>query len=424
MFDDNYQTTKVFICDDCEENFVTAYELRVHQENVHMKVGNYECRICNTKFVHIEKLTNHVEDTHQNTSTNNVTEEENTEVEIEDEIVSNSTLEPITAEGEVSPHEKEKNLKCGKCENTFQSKRALRLHVKTIHDGPRKFECDICQKRFNQKIHLRRHFSKCHLEKDYKNLVKDEEKPQNEGFKTQFSDKINNGQNSEHDNQDTKSSKKMNYPCSQCVKTYKYLQDLKIHIASIHKGEKHLCKKCEKSFQSKKALSLHAKTIHEGPKKFKCDICNKRFNQKAHLRSHLSRRHLEKNCRTLVKDEEKKQEEKEAFLECMKPFASKENLRVHLKTAHQKEKNYKCDKCEKSFGQFSSLDRHLTTVHLKEKNYKCEQCGKYFGQIATLKRHFENVHEGIRKYKCNECPAVFAEKRQLEKHSLKHNNGK
>ena len=76
--------------------------------------------------------------------------------------------------------------------------------------------------------------------------------------------------------------------------------------------------------------------------------------------------------------------------ENMKTFSSKDNLRVHTKIVHQ-----------------------------KEKNYKCKKCGKSFGQMSTLGRHFETIHEGIRKYKCNECMTVFAEKRQLVKHNLK-----
>ena len=80
-------------------------------------------------------------------------------------------------------------------------------------------------------------------------------------------------------------------------------------------------------------------------------------------------------------------------LTCSKVFSTKGNLKTHVKTVHEKQKNYTCDRCDKSFTQNHSLQTHVKTVHEKQRNYNCDYCDKSFTQNITLQTHVERIHK-------------------------------
>ena len=45
----------------------------------------------------------------------------------------------------------------------------------------------------------------------------------------------------------------------------------------VHEGQK--CKSCDKSFSKAGHLKLHINTIHKGQKNYKCHSCSKSFSQ-------------------------------------------------------------------------------------------------------------------------------------------------
>ena len=113
------QSSKDFECDVCQTICDTAYNLRVHQEMLHGKDGNYKCRICNSTFNQIAELTEHINENHENKAV-------------------------IAPQGE--------KFLCGTCNKTFRNQRALRLHSR-IH----KFSCDDCKRSFKNEEQLKSH---------------------------------------------------------------------------------------------------------------------------------------------------------------------------------------------------------------------------------------------------------------------------
>ncbi|ELT97070.1 hypothetical protein CAPTEDRAFT_181403 [Capitella teleta] len=82
-------------------------------------------------------------------------------------------------------------------------------------------------------------------------------------------------------------------------------------------------------------------------KPFKCNVCDRSFNQRIHLKKHESK--------------------------------------------HTGIKPYKCDKCDYATVERSHLRVHMRT-HTGEKPYKCEYCDYATAQNSTLKIHLRRHH--------------------------------
>ncbi|KAI8900935.1 hypothetical protein BC833DRAFT_618061 [Globomyces pollinis-pini] len=81
------------------------------------------------------------------------------------------------------------------------------------------------------------------------------------------------------------------FTCSyvNCGRSYTRLHTLKLHILTVHENIKpYACKYqgCSMSFARNHDLVRHSQ-VHSGVKKFSCEICDKHFARREHLRSHF-----------------------------------------------------------------------------------------------------------------------------------------
>ena len=65
----------------------------------------------------------------------------------------------------------------------------------------------------------------------------------------------------------------------------------------------------------------------------------------------------------------------------------KSNLKIHIRTVHEGERNFPCHKCNKPFWHPWHRRRHIQSVHEKLKPIKCDICGKSFSEAGYLKKH-------------------------------------
>ena len=156
------------------------------------------------------------------------------------------------------------------------------------------------------------------------------------------------------------------------------------------------CRVCFKVFASGEFLDMHAK-IHQRPKRYMCDLCNRRYTSLSSLKHFKSHSGV-------------------GISRCdigSKEYTDANQLKIHMRS-HTGERPFKCGICEKSFAKSSHLYVHKSS-HLKEKLYKCRWCDKELANKYS-KQHHENFVCGDHQYKCNNCEKRFKSKTDLDSH--------
>ena len=135
-----------------------------------------------------------------------------------------------------------------------------------IHDGEDIFACDICDREFTSEYYLNRHI-----------VIHDESKQ----FNCELCGKnfVYVKQFEKH-----KSDSNCHRSCTQCGKTYAKSDALRNHMR-IHTGDLFTCDICDKGFTSKTHLKQHIE-IHGDNKQFSCELCGKEFLDKQQLKKH------------------------------------------------------------------------------------------------------------------------------------------
>ncbi|XP_074495267.1 uncharacterized protein LOC141769763 [Sebastes fasciatus] len=166
------------------------------------------------------------------------------------------------------------------------------------------------------------------------------------------------------------------------------------------------CDTCEKAFENNSDWQRHLRS-HTGKKSYSCNTCGKRFTQKSILTNHI-RIHTGETftCKT-----------------CGKDFSRNSDLSVHMRRAHTGEKPYLCKICGKDFCRNSDLLLHMRRVHTGENPYSCNTCGKNYFCTSDLRAHIR-IHTGEKPYSCNTCGKRFTQKSTLNVHIQIHSGKK
>ncbi|XP_065561478.1 zinc finger protein 664-like isoform X2 [Artemia franciscana] len=169
-----------------------------------------------------------------------------------------------------------------------------------------------------------------------------------------------------------------------------------------HKEKKSFnCEICDKIFFRKQHLKQHQR-VHSGEKPFKCDVCKKRFSEQGNLNRHQRVHTGEKLFKCDV---------------CDQTFSLAANLKTHQRI-HTGEKPFKCKFCDKKFSHSPHLNLHQR-VHSGEKPCKCNVCDKTFSHSSNLNRH-QRVHLGEKPFKCDVCKISFSQLSSLNSHQRVH----
>lgn len=144
---------------------------------------------------------------------------------------------------------------------------------------------------------------------------------------------------------------------------------------------------------------------------YSCNICNRVYKTKTHLKRH-ERQHLtEKECRICGESFSSVQQYKVhvevhkdtnayrcTFHDCNKKFTRPDHLRDHF-NMHTGTTPYTCSKCNKSF-----TSKNVQCKHQKfcGNFISCEECGKVVSG-RNISDHMKSYHTDVPIYSCERC---------------------
>lgn len=194
---------------------------------------------------------------------------------------------------------------------------------------------------------------------------------------------------------------KDNIPCPTCAdRSFRYFSTLLRHINSEHSDNNRICDFCGRSFKNVNNLKVHITYAHTGS--CECDVCGLKFKNQWCLARHKAKSHNAKDYKCP---------------KCPEQFQSQYHKQKHLITTH--DIGHKCSFCGKMFTRNSFMKDHIRRTHLKEKNVPCSVCNEKFFDNYLLRLHMVK-HEGERKFSCEVCGKAFLRRSNLNCHMDMH----
>lgn len=162
--------------------------------------------------------------------------------------------------------------------------------------------------------------------------------------------------------------------------------NLREHMKNIHNkktAETFQCPQCDFKTVYRRNLTFHSR-VHNRLQSYHCDVCDKDFNRKNNLDSHILKHHPDDVHLVTSKFYTCKY--------CIFRTLRKNELALHMFT-HSKQvaELFTCDQCEYTSYYKSAMTRHMT-IHSVKKPHVCKGCGKDFAQKLHLYAHILNHH--------------------------------
>ncbi|XP_021701688.1 zinc finger protein 436 [Aedes aegypti] len=315
---------------------------------------------------------------------------------------------------------------CDYCPLRFLTQASYIDHMKSQHEAGDSdgFACDYCGKFFNKKRQFYHHLAKHKALEDGKYKCEHCGKAFGCGALLKRHRRIHTGE--------------MPFECKKCGKKFNHEANFQNH-KRLHIGERaYVCEECGKTFHNGTSLRYHkAEHFPDDPQYRPAPLTTQRprYNTSAESKPHIRKDSSGvkyyicefENCtyetdqyRTFFYHRSMHLKKFKCDI-CEKRFPLRCTLTKHIENVHEgkiAEKNLACPYCSKMFACKQKLSLHVD-IHENNRRHKCQFCDKAFVQKANCSAH-ERIHTGERPHVCRICPAAFITSSGRKKHERTH----
>jgi len=254
-------------------------------------------------------------------------------------------IEPsiIKSEDYLNDVEEGKRLQCPDCDVTFDHDFDLKSHFVETHLKPGHIRCHLCglslKTSYNLKIHI-----------------------------------------------DTIHNKRKYFKCEECDFETSKRGQIRQHIIEKHGVQKEkvdegyreterTCEICENVFVKQSEYRTHIQTEHHDAKRYKCKLCSQESDSHLAIKDHINELHG--------------QDTGDEYIE------SRSDEIINLKKFKKPLDRVSCDQCSQTFCSKNSLNTHIRSVHDKVKDFQCLICSSEFTTVSGVKKHIKLHHDVV-----------------------------
>lgn len=441
-------------CEYCNKTFTWLKSLTVHLRT-HTNVKPYKCELCDRSFVRSDYLKYHILKSHETTEqvftcgacggvfATNRGLLRHIRTEHDGHPTGDDDLNATSGGGPTGPDSDSESIPdadvhgkfcCTYCDECYDRREPLAVHMRRRHLGEKPFRCDLCPKSF-----IRADFLQCHRS----NHLKTMDYRQNGGLPTAKRPRISlkkledlvpsasasRAESSDEDGSDSEqdsSSDAENQPQNQEQQSEEQRSLLAALLTQVSRTEndRYQCPRCDKTFTQESTLKVHLRT-HTGITPFKCPLCDLAFIRSDYLKNHL-KKHIEDNGEDPGAPGAI---DPTTFSFNTSTFASSSGTGVSgsgsgggsvslLKPLSARPQSTGISLL-KPPEERKPPEQPEYCIRTDDGKFMCTACERVFSHQQTVRIHYR-IHTNEKPYKCPSCPESFIRSDYLERHMKVH----